>query len=105
LFGKPAEGEISLSDLRSELAHGGVTLLDKTHRELVRKNLFEMERISNEFLLRVLFHLNPEETVPTWSGRFQRTFKAADPRSFLVATTDEIFPKETVWNIRAEWCE
>jgi len=105
LFDKSSGGDISLKDLRSGLAHGDVTLMDKQHEHLVRKHLYEMGEITREFLLRVLFRLEPSEIVPSWSGKFQRTFSAADPRSTMYSSTEKIFPKGTEWKIRAEWCE
>ena len=53
LFEIEADG-VSLSDLRSELAHGGVTLLDKTHQALIRRISLPLTRSRVEFLLRVL---------------------------------------------------
>jgi hypothetical protein len=105
LFEASSDGDISLSKIRGELAHGGVTLLHKKHERLVRKHVHEIERISKEFLLRVLFHLKPDDAVPSWSGTLQLSLNTADPRSSLYSTRDDIFPKPTDWRIRAEWCE
>jgi len=46
LFEAFSDGDISLSKIRGELAHGGVTLLHKKHERLVRKHVHEIERIS-----------------------------------------------------------
>jgi len=105
LFEESSDGDIALSKLRSELAHGGVYLLDRQHEHLVRKHLHEIGRIAKEFLLRVLFRLEASEPVPEWSGAFQKTISTADPRSTMVSTTHAVFPKGTDWRIRAEWCE
>jgi hypothetical protein len=105
LFESFPDGDISLSKIRSALAHGGVSLLDKQHEHLVRKHLHEMERITKEFLLRVLFRLEASDKVPSWSGTFQMSFVTADPRTTLFSSTESIFPKPVDWRIRAEWCE
>ncbi len=105
LFQESSDGDMSLSELRSALAHGGVSLLDKQHEHLVRKHLYEMERIAKEFLLRVLFRVDQSEKVPDWVATFQVSLTTADPRSTLVTSTENVFPKGTDWRIRGEWCE
>jgi len=105
LFEKSEADGVSLSDLRSELAHGGVTLLDKTHEALITKNLFTMGTITREFLLRVLFRLQPSDEVPTWCQEFKFGMSAADPRTTMWTTTGKTFPQGTSWRIRPEWCE
>ena|ERR1017187_7708808 len=105
LFGKSAGGEMSLSDLRSELAHGGLTLVEKAHRSLVSGRLYEMGSITRDFLLRVLFGLKPSEAVPSWSRRFRKSLAITDPRSTMWSSTDAVFPEGTSWRIRPEWCE
>lgn len=105
LFEKSGEDNVSLSELRSELAHGGVTQLDKAHERLIRNNLHKMGSITREFLLRVLFRLEPSDTVPEWSGQFHLGMSTADPRSTMWTTSEKIFPQGTTWKIRPEWCE
>lgn len=105
LFIKPQESKASLSDLRSELAHGGMTLLDKGHEQLIRQRVDEMGVIAREFLLRVLFKLTPEDKVPSWSQVSELGMNTADPRTTMWTTTDKVFPPGTSWKIRPEWCE
>lgn len=105
MFKESSDGDRPLKDLRSKLAHGGMTLMDKHHEHLVRKHASEMGRITKEFLLRVLFRLEPSEQMASWSGMFHRGLVTADPRSTMVSSTDAIFPKGTEWKIRPEWCE
>jgi|HubBroStandDraft_2_1064218.scaffolds.fasta_scaffold02473_6 hypothetical protein len=105
LFEKSENDGTSLSRLRSAIAHGDLSLLNKQHEHLLRKNLHSMEHITREFLLRVLFRLDPSETVPSWSGKFQITRKTADPRSILVMSDEKLFPTGADWTIRAEWCD
>lgn len=105
LFVKPLQSKASLSDLRSELAHGGMTLLDKGHEQLIRQRADEMGIIAREFLLRILFKLKPEDKVPSWSEEIQLGMNPADPRTTMWTTTDKVFPPGTSWKIRPEWCE
>lgn len=102
LFVKPPESKASLSDLRSELAHGGMTLLDKGHEQLIRQRVDEMGIIAREFLLRMLFKLTPEEKVPSWSQVSELGLNTADPRTTMWTTTDKMFPLGTSWKIRPE---
>jgi hypothetical protein len=105
LFVKSTDTGVSLSDLRSELAHGGMTLLNQQHEDLIRHRVHEMGNIAREFLLRVLFRLRPHESVPASSQLSALSMNTADPRTTLWTTTDKVFPPGTVWNIRPEWCE
>lgn len=105
LFEESSGGDKALKDLRSELAHGDATLMDKGHEDLIRKHLHEMASISREFLLRVLFGLQPADKPPSWSGAFQQSFVAADPRTTMVASDERLLAKDAKWKIRPEWCE
>ena len=105
LFVKSAPTGVSLSDLRSELAHGGMTLLNQRHEDLIRHRVHEMGSIAREFLLRVLFRLRPDERLPAWSQHFALGMSTADPRTTMWTTTDKVFPQGTSWKIRPEWCE
>lgn len=105
LFVKSTDTDVSLSDLRSELAHGGMTLLNRRHEDLIRRRVHEMGDIAREFLLRVLFRLRPDERVPAWSQHFALGMSTADPRTTMWTTTDKVFPRGTSWKIRPEWCE
>lgn len=103
LFKKSDDG-YSLSDIRSRLAHGGVTLLNRDDESLVRNRLHEIEEISKDFLTRIIFLLKPSDSLPSWSGRHAAYLSAADPRTTLVATKESILPT-TDWRIRPEWCD
>jgi hypothetical protein len=105
LFVKSTDTGVSLSDLRSELAHGGMTLLNQQHEDLIRHRVHEMGNIAREFLLRVLFRLPAHESVPAWSQLSALGMNTADPRTTLSTTTDKVFPPGTSWKIRPEWCE
>ncbi len=94
----------SLSDIRSKLAHGAVTLLVKEDERLVRNRCGEIAEISKEFLTRIIFSLKSTDPLPTWSGQYSASFSFNDPRTILVATKDDIFPNKD-WRIRPEWCD
>lgn len=64
---KGADG-FSLNNLRSEPAHGKLTLLNRDDADLVEGRIPEMAQISKEFLMRVTFSLKPEDPLPTWSN-------------------------------------
>lgn len=105
LFVKPPDTKVSLSDLRSELAHGGMTLLNKDHEGHIRQRVHEMEEITREFLLRVLFRINAGTPAPGWSQAIAFEVNTADPRSTMWTSTESTFPAGTSWKIRPEWCE
>jgi hypothetical protein len=90
---------------RCRYGHQSTLTLDKTHEGLIRKNLFTMGTITREFLLRVLFRLQPSDEVPTWCQEFKLGMSAADPRTTMWTTSDKTFPQGTSWKIRPEWCE
>lgn len=93
----------SLSDIRSKIAHGGITLLDRDSEKLVRSRIGDMAQVSRDFLFRLIFSLNPKEKIPTWSRRHLAALNFSDPRNTLVSTHEHIFPNKN-WKIRPEWC-
>jgi hypothetical protein len=102
LFGK--RDGASLSGLRSDIAHGGVSLADVNAREIVRARLPEIQEIAREFLLRVGLHLSPDEDVPEWSRQHLFGVTMDDPRATLCTTSLDHLPPSD-WHIRAEWIE
>lgn len=103
LFDKGADGH-SLTSIRSELAHGGVTLMDRDHEKLVRGRLHELAKISKEFLSRLIFFLQPADPLHSWSRKFSDSMHFTDPRSTMFVN-DEIPVAEKDWRIRPEWCD
>lgn len=103
LFEKDEDGH-SLNSIRGELAHGGVTLMDRDHEKLVRSRLHEIADISKEFLTRLIFFLKPEDSLPSWSGRFSNAMQFTDPRSTMFVNSEvPLIDKD--WRIRPEWCD
>jgi len=98
------DDRMPLSEIRSDIAHGELSLLVREHEDSVRSRLAEIADISRAFLLRLTFNTDPEARPPTWSRKHQSSFSGHDPRSFLVLNTDSILPT-TDWRIRPEWCE
>jgi len=94
----------SLSDIRGKLAHGKVTLIERENETLVRNRLHEIAEISQEFLIRIIFSLKPNDSIPSWSQLYCQKHTFADPRSTLVASDEKHLPT-TDWKIRPEWCE
>lgn len=102
LFERGADGH-SLNSIRGELAHGGVSLMDRDHEKLVRGRVHEIAGISKEFLTRLIFLLKPGDPLPSWSKRFSNSMHFTDPRSTMFVTS-EIPVAEKDWRIRPEWC-
>ena len=94
----------SLRDIRGKLAHGGFTLLERDHEQLVRARLPEMEQVAREFLVRLAMRLKPSDRLPTWSQRHRVSLSTSDPRSTLCTSTLDAFP-QTDWRIQPEWSD
>ena len=103
LFEKGADGH-SLNSIRGELAHGGVTLMDRDHEKLVGNRLREIAEISKEFLTRLIFNLKPVDTLPSWSSRFTNPMNFTDPRSTMFVNNETLLVDKN-WRIRPEWCD
>jgi hypothetical protein len=103
LFARGDDG-FSLSDIRSKLAHGAISLIDKEHETLVANRLHEIAEISKVFLTRIIFLLKPGDPMPAWSRRFKAPRHFADPRSTMIITNEMGLPT-TDWRIRPQWCE
>lgn len=102
LFEKDSDGH-SLNGIRSELAHGGVTLMDRDHEQLVRNRLNEIAQISKDFLTRLIFFLKPEDPLPSWSRHYSNAMHFTDPRSTMFVNS-EVPVVDKDWRIRPEWC-
>lgn len=94
----------SLSDIRGALAHGDLSHLDDTHRELVRERIYDIELIARDLIHRLNLRLRPEDEIPSWSGKHALACSTADPRMTLVVSKEEIIPNKD-WRIRPEWCD
>ena len=103
LFNKTSDG-YSLSDIRGKLAHGGITLIDWKDESLVRNRIYEIEKISNEFIIRIIFGLKPSDHIPSWSQEHFTTVITSDPRMTHAVTRLDAFPNKD-WRIKPEWCE
>jgi len=97
---------VSLSDIRSKLAHGRLTLVSKEDKHTVRKRLHEIAHISKEFLMRMIAksRSEPIDQMPSWSGLMQMRGTMSDPRNILVVSDENMLPT-TDWRIRPEWCD
>ncbi|MFW6121957.1 MAG: hypothetical protein ACOC80_13825, partial [Petrotogales bacterium] len=95
---------LSLSDIRSKIAHGEFTLIDRDTEALVRKRLPEIAEICKEFLVRVTFILKPTESLPQWAQKFASHVSFTDPRNTLVVTKESMLATKD-WRIRPEWCD
>ncbi|MCX5644462.1 MAG: hypothetical protein NTZ17_07225 [Phycisphaerae bacterium] len=104
LFDRQPEGDPSLSQIRNMITHGSLTLLRKDDEEIVRKAIYRMESIARELLLRLAVGLKPKDNLPQPSGQRSMTMSGYDPRTFLVANREDIFPSGADWRIRPEWC-
>jgi hypothetical protein len=95
---------LSLSNIRSKIAHGEFSLVDRDIESLVRRRLPEISEICKEFLVRVTFLLKPTERLPQWSQMFASHLSFADPRNTLLVTQESMLPTKD-WRIRPEWCD
>lgn len=101
---EPVGDQPSLADIRNFIAHGTLSLVDRTQAALVRRRLPEIAGIVKEFLVRLALRLKPTDTVPDWSGLHRIRFSFGDPRNTRVASTDKMLPHQD-WTIRPEWCD
>jgi len=97
------EGRKNLADLRSEIAHGQITMSNSSHRSDVASRVGEIADISGQFITRLLLRLRPDEPVPRWSNRYIAGLPADDPRHVWMA--DPLFIASKSWAIRPEWCD
>ena len=100
-----AEGEnkYSLYQIRNKIAHGNLTLLNKNDVELVRSRLWDMNNIAKELIMRLSCSLKPSDKLPKWSEIRGMAISGYDPRAFLIANNDKMFPKDADWRIKSEW--
>lgn len=94
----------SLSSIRSDLAHGKLSLLNRKHASLVRKRVPEIAEISKEFISRIIYNLDRSKKVPVWSRKFMLSLQMSDPRSTSFVSHDAMIARKD-WKIRKEWCD
>ena len=98
------ENQKSLYDLRGNIAHGSITLLNNDDRNLIEGRLHEMNDIVKNFLKKVIFILKPGDKIPSWSNRFKHSIFTADPRDTHVVSDIKMFPNKD-WRIKSEWLD
>ncbi len=94
------DGNDSLSDLRSKLAHGSITLLDPDHKKLIKKRLYELSDIVKDFVKKII--IKPDQEFPEWSGKHSFSIFPSDPRDTMVASDEKMFGTKD-WRIKPEW--
>ncbi|MDR3519907.1 MAG: hypothetical protein P4L63_03430 [Candidatus Pacebacteria bacterium] len=97
------DGKPSLADLRSELAHGGVTLLDPNHKNMIRERLPELREIVSDFVKKIIN--KPGQEFPEWSGGSSMSIFPSDPRDTMIANSDKNFFGTNDWKIKPEWLD
>ena len=105
LFDDDSEDKMSLLKIRSGIAHGSLSLLDKDDELLVAKRLPEIAQITKEFLTRLIFSIKPKDEIPIWSVNFTSQHTFADPRNTLIVKNEHGIIIGDDWKIRPEWIE
>lgn len=103
LFEKSKEDGKSLSKLRSDIAHGLISMLSRPEEMIVRKRLSEMSQISCDFLTRLALSLTPEQPIPAKTVPFTSSRPLSDPRNSLVIRDVQGLVDLDEWLIKAEW--
>lgn len=93
-----------LGDIRSGIAHGGLSMSNLDHYDLVAKRLPEVRTIAHEFLSRIILRLQPVEAVPAFPATGLMTLDLQDPRHTIAVGHEAIIANKD-WRMRAEWCE
>ncbi|HBG25473.1 MAG: hypothetical protein A2Y10_01540 [Planctomycetes bacterium GWF2_41_51] len=103
---KKTEEEIakSLYEIRNGIAHGSITFLEREDVELVRSKISDIKMIAKELILRLVYSLNPSETLAEHSERRGMKMSGYDPRTYFYSNTENVFPKDVDWMIKPEWC-
>lgn len=103
LFKKSKEDGRSLSQLRSDIAHGFISMLSRQEEMIIGRRLEEMARIANEFLTRLALSLTAEQKIPENTIPFTSLRQLSDPRSTLVIRDVQGLLDLEEWRIKAEW--
>lgn len=103
LFEKDADG-YSLSNIRSEIAHGSLSQADRDHLAIISRQLPAMAEVAKEFLARLCFGKKAGEVLPGWSREYIDERSHTDPRT-LIATGDPEFIFSNDWTIQPHWCD
>ncbi|MCX6735868.1 MAG: hypothetical protein NTZ13_02190 [Candidatus Parcubacteria bacterium] len=99
LFEK-VDGKESIYDLRGELAHGGITLLDSSHQKRIRERLPELAEIVREFVRKII--VKPGQELPRWTGGSTFSVFPSDPRDMMISSDMRMYERLD-WKIKPEW--
>lgn len=100
---KYLSGKNSIWDTRGRIVHGDYSEWNNKQVELVRKNLNELQDISQSFLYRVILGLRPSQKIPERSSKtFRMSVSMYSPRGALVVSDLRMFPIKD-WTIKSEW--
>jgi len=100
-FYEETEG-VSISSLRSNLAHGRIAFIDTDDEKAVRQKLPILRDIAHEFITRVSHGLKPGDEFKKPSISRNVMFSMSDPRTTGVTNSLEMLPLKD-WSIRPEW--
>ena len=96
-------GKESIWNTRGRITHGDYSEWDNNQVELVRKNLYELQRICQFFLYRVILGLRQSQKIPKRSSEtFRVSISMFSPRGALVVSDLRMFPIKE-WLIKPEW--
>jgi hypothetical protein len=104
MFKPNQEDGHSLNSIRSAIAHGSFSLLNREEESLVTRRVNEIGGIASDLLKRLIFGLKSGEDLPSWSQQYRLSISSCDPRATLVTTDLRPF-KCKDWRIRPEWCD
>ncbi|GAH18391.1 unnamed protein product, partial [marine sediment metagenome] len=102
---KPLKDEkYSLEDIRHKIAHGEFVAWDFRNEEIVRRKLYPLMRITQEFILRILTYIKPEDKLPNLDKEVFFSLSMYSPNSTMVVSDLNILPTKD-WKIRPEWID
>lgn len=102
LFDDSERGK-SLHKIRSDIAHGFISMLSREQELLVRKRVGDISQIANAFLRRLASSLPADQPLSETRLEFTSTLKFSDPRNTLVIRDPQAIVRMEDWRIRPEW--
>lgn len=102
LFFDKIEGQLSLYDIRSKIAHGDISFHDTRDIELVRSRMSDIKQISASFIARVTQGTNRRKKPIVLGNLRQISQDTRDPRSTFIISDLSLLPNND-WKIKKEW--
>ncbi len=102
VFREKAYDGSTLAKIRHKIAHGEFMEWNMTHVAAVHSALPMVEKVTTEFVMRLLLDLAPNQALPQTGHSMRLIIEGSDPRGTMVCSDLRMLPAKS-WRIQSKW--